>query len=52
MDVALEECIWAAPGQKSYYLNEFGRQNVNMPWKPAQYYEWVRDPKLDEYELG
>jgi 4-hydroxyacetophenone monooxygenase len=49
MDKALEDCIWSAAG--SYYLNEHGRQNVNMPWKPAQYYEWVRDPDLDDYDL-
>jgi 4-hydroxyacetophenone monooxygenase len=50
MDEEMKKCIWG--DAKSYYVNESGRQGVNMPWKPAQYYEWVRDPKLEDYRLG
>jgi len=49
MDKGLEDCIWSDAG--SYYVNQHGRQNVNMPWKPVQYYEWIREPRLDEFEL-
>jgi 4-hydroxyacetophenone monooxygenase len=49
MDEALEQCIWAST--KSYYVSDQGRQIVNMPWKPADYYEWVRTPNIDEYVL-
>lgn len=49
MDEAMKQCVWYHA--ESYYVNDKGRQGVNMPWKPAQYYEWIREPKLDEYRL-
>ncbi len=49
MDKALEKCVWSMVD--SYYLNEHGRQAVNMPWKPAEYYSWAREPNLDDYNL-
>lgn len=49
LDEALKKCIWSEAN--SYYLNEKGRQGVNMPWKPAEYYEWVREPDLDDYVI-
>lgn len=52
MDTALDKCVWGMDGSGSYYVNSFGRGSVNMPWKPAEYYEWVRDPKLEDYRLG
>jgi 4-hydroxyacetophenone monooxygenase len=50
MDEKLKDCIWSSA--ESYYVNSQGRQNVNMPWKPVEYYEWVREPNLDDYNLG
>ena len=52
MDKGLDECIWEAPGQKSYYTNDFGRQAVNMPWKPNEYYAWIREPNLEDYDVS
>lgn len=49
LDHTLEECIWG--GAKSYYVNEHGRQNTNMPWHPRDYYNWVRKPNFDDYRL-
>lgn len=51
MDKALENCTWSAPEAKSYYINEHGRQNTNMPWLPGDYYHWVKNPDLADYEL-
>lgn len=51
MDKELEKCIWDVPGQKSYYVNDFGRQAVNMPWKPAKYHEWIVEPDLTDYRV-
>lgn len=51
MDEALADCIWSAPEAKSYYINEHGRQNTNMPWLPGDYYAWVREPDFADYEL-
>lgn len=50
MDDALEECIWVS--SKSYYVNDQGRQVVNMPWKPADYYQWIKEPNLDDFTLS
>lgn len=47
LDEEMEKCLWQVVA--SYYVNEKGRQGVNMPWKPGQYYEWVRQPDLDNY---
>lgn len=48
MDRALGSFIWkdAAPAGKNYYVNSFGRQNVNMPWSLPEYMDilWL-DPK-------
>lgn len=51
MDEAMKQCIWDVPGQKSYYLNRFGRTSANMPWKPDQYYHWVKQSDLADFEL-
>lgn len=51
MDRALEDCTWSAPEAKSYYINEHGRQNTNMPWLPGEYYAWVKEPDFADYEL-
>ncbi|API59392.1 hypothetical protein BSL82_08780 [Tardibacter chloracetimidivorans] len=51
MDRALEDCTWTAPEAKSYYINEHGRQNTNMPWLPGEYYDWVKDPDFADYEI-
>ncbi|HEX7783003.1 MAG TPA: NAD(P)/FAD-dependent oxidoreductase [Sphingobium sp.] len=51
MDKAMEHCIWDVPGQQSYYLNKFGRTSANMPWKPDQYYHWIKEPDLADFDL-
>lgn len=51
LDRALEDCTWSAPEAKSYYINAHGRQNTNMPWLPGEYYGWVKEPNLEDYEL-
>ena len=51
MDEALKLCVWGQEGSDSYYVNSFGRSSVNMPWKPAEFYEWVREPDLDKYDV-
>lgn len=49
MDVEMAQCIWAIDGQSSYYVNEFGRSGVNMPWTTNQYYEWALAPTPSDY---
>jgi 4-hydroxyacetophenone monooxygenase len=39
MDEEMAKLIWqdAAPRERNYYVNSFGRQNVNMPWRLHDY---------------
>lgn len=39
MDIEMERLIWEgeAPKDRNYYVNSFGRQNVNMPWRLHDY---------------
>lgn len=52
MDDAQANCIWDFEGLKSYYVNEHGRQAVNNPFPPSQFYSWVRSPDFDDYQLS
>jgi 4-hydroxyacetophenone monooxygenase len=47
MDDELKQCVWSSV--KSYYINEFGRQGTNMPWRPGEYFEWIKAPDLGDY---
>jgi len=49
LDAGLGECVWEY--SKSYYVNKHGRQNMNMPFKPVDYYEWIKEPKLQDYNV-
>lgn len=51
MDEAMKLCVWGQEGSESYYINSHGRSAVNMPWKPAEFYAWVREPDLDDYDV-
>lgn len=49
LDEALKDCVWVTAN--SYYVSKSGRQIVNMPWKPAEYFEWITNVDLLDYEL-
>jgi 4-hydroxyacetophenone monooxygenase len=49
MDEAMTNTVWSVV--KTYYVNEHGRQGTNMPWYPSRYYDWIREPNLDDYDL-
>lgn len=51
LDVAQHDCIWGHEGLTSYYLNEHGRQAVNNPFPPSQFYSRVREADLGDYTL-
>lgn len=50
LDAEMEELIWNMPG-RSYYVNSFGRQGVNMPWDGEVYHEMIVSPQLDDFEI-
>ena len=52
LDAAMTPLIWGGGGAGSYYLNEQGRRGVNMPWTAAEYYSWVMEPCLEDFDLA
>lgn len=50
LDAANKRIIWESEGS-SYYVNEHGRQAVNMPWTTAQYHPMIRKPNFDDFNL-
>lgn len=51
LDEANSKLIWESEGA-GYYVNEYGRQGVNMPWTTSEYHEMVVEPNLDDYILS
>jgi 4-hydroxyacetophenone monooxygenase len=50
LDKANERIIWEMK-DAGYYVNEHGRQAVNMPWTTAQYHRYIRQPNFDDFHL-
>lgn len=49
LDRAGANLVWQeAP---SYYLNAHGRQGVNAPWIPADYWSMIRAPDLADFDI-
>ncbi len=53
LDAESARMIWLDPDSKdvNYYVNEFGRQQVNAPWDAPHYYRLVATPKPDDFIL-
>lgn len=51
MDETMKSTLWEKEGQGGYYVNEHGRSGVNMPWRIYDFYEFVCNDKLDDFEL-
>ncbi|MDI2098693.1 flavin-containing monooxygenase [Ruicaihuangia caeni] len=54
MDKEMERLIWEgeAPQERNYYVNRFGRQNVNMPWRIHDYAAILRRDPEETHELS
>ncbi|OCK73501.1 FAD/NAD(P)-binding domain-containing protein [Lepidopterella palustris CBS 459.81] len=50
LDAECKGLIWEEAGH-GYYVNEWGRQGVNVPWKTAEYHRMVSKPNLDSFEI-
>jgi 4-hydroxyacetophenone monooxygenase len=48
LDLQNKDLIWEAEG-RGYYVNEHGRQGVNMPWTNAEYHAMVQQPNFEDY---
>jgi len=47
IDNATKDLIWEQEGH-SYYVNETGRQSVNMPWTSPEYHAMVVKPNIKD----
>lgn len=50
LDEANKTLIWESEGA-GYYVNEFGRQCVSMPWRTHLYHDMVKEPNLEEHHI-
>ena len=51
LDEGISKLIWESDGA-GYYVNEFGRQGVNMPWTCTEYDEMVRKPNIADFDIS
>ena len=51
MDEAMKSLLWESEGGGGYYVNPQGRSGVNMPWTMDEFYEFVKSPDPENYEL-
>ena len=51
LDEAMREILWEKEGAGSYFNNEFGRSQVNIPFRTEEYHAMVAKPDLDAYAL-
>ena len=54
LQVASDKLIWAheAPAGRNYYINEFGRQTVNYPWRNAEVFARLRAFNPRDFHLA
>lgn len=51
MDEAMKNLIWESENQGTYYVNQFGRSGVFMPWETQEYHAMVKEPNFDDYDI-
>ncbi len=52
MDEAMRHILWESEGQGGYYVNEYGRSGVNMPWTMYEFYQMVREIEPDDFTIA
>jgi 4-hydroxyacetophenone monooxygenase len=43
--------VWSHPKCQSWYRNQAGLVVTTSPWRLADYWQWTRGPKLEDYRL-
>jgi 4-hydroxyacetophenone monooxygenase len=52
LDEALAAMVWSHPSIKSsWYRNSKGKLTVLSPWRLVDYWNWTREPQLEDFEL-
>lgn len=54
LDETMLSLVWYDDGSKdrNYYVNEFGRQQVNVPWRLEEYHELLATFRTEDYDFG
>ncbi len=50
MDERNKQLLWETEGVGGYYVNEYGRSGIKMPWTMHEFFEMVRKPDPNDYE--
>lgn len=51
LDVRDLDTVWAHTNADTYYINAKGRQGVNNPFLPSEFYAAVRRPDIEDFDL-
>ncbi|MEA2673732.1 MAG: 4-hydroxyacetophenone monooxygenase [Chloroflexota bacterium] len=51
LDERLTSTVWLDPRQKSYYTNDAGRVVTNGPWSTEEYFQAIRRPVPEDFEI-
>ena len=53
MDEGMKAIIWEkeGPQRRNYFINRWGRQNVQPPWRNGDYYLMLAEPNFDHYTI-
>jgi len=52
LDEAEKKLLWAQEGKGSYYVNEYGRSDLNVAFRVEDFYERLAHPDLGEYSMS
>ncbi len=49
----LQTLVWAQPSVKhSFFKNAHGEIHVLSPWRIVDYWQWTKEPDLDDFVLS
>jgi len=49
MDKRFDSLVWGVVPSGGYYINPQGRPGVHMPYRAEEYYDFLSNPKLNDY---
>ena len=53
LDAAMAKMLWEREkGGGGYYVNQFGRSGVNMPWTLADFHRRTETPNPDDFRFS
>ena len=50
LDAAVKKIVWESEGA-GYFINEHGRQGVNMPWTNADYHPMIKKVNFEDFDM-